>query len=79
MLAPRVRVEGCARCAHGKTGKRTSLPKFIDTLEEDLVEDHFQSLHRDLKVPRERNTCRRSPVLDSCCPSPPLSKMSFGD
>ena len=36
MLAPWVRVEGCARCAHGTTGKRTSLPQFFENPQEKL-------------------------------------------
>ena len=34
MLAPGMRVEGCARCAHGTTGKRTSLLQFLENPEE---------------------------------------------
>ena len=32
MLVPRVRVGGCARCAHGTTGKRNSLSQFLKNL-----------------------------------------------
>ena len=36
MLAPWVRVEGCTRCAHGTTGKRTSHPQFVENPKEKL-------------------------------------------
>ena len=52
MLAPRVRVEGSARCAHGTTGERVSLP-ISDKLEEDLVVDILRA-HTPRK---EKNHC----------------------
>ena len=35
MLAPGVRVEGCAHCAHGTTGKRRTLSQFLESPEEE--------------------------------------------
>ena len=36
MLAPGMRVEGCARCTHGTTGKRAPLSQFLANPEEKL-------------------------------------------
>ena len=51
MLARGVRVEGCARCAHGMTGKRSSLPKFFEKPEEKLpaFHDNFRNLLSELR------------------------------
>ena len=34
---------GCARCAHGTTGKRTFFPQFLEKLESDLVRDYLRA------------------------------------
>ena len=45
MLAPGMRVEGCERCAHGTTGKITSLSQFLENPEEKLPASSIVLFH----------------------------------
>ena len=52
MLAPRVILEGCARCAQGTTGKRTSLAQFLKSLKKTSFEIFSELTHQEMRFRR---------------------------